>query len=76
MTAIFGIPDINIDNEITAYPIRGEVCSIGGLPEHDSNFRVREMNIDMGITGYLSFHKIGAYYGVDCGKMTAIPEGV
>jgi hypothetical protein len=29
MTAIFGIPDITIGNEITACPVQGAVCSTG-----------------------------------------------
>ena len=73
MTVTFGVPDINIDNEIIACPVQGAVCSTGGLHENDSYPGVRDMNIDKGITGYLLFHKMGAYYGVDCGKMTVTP---
>jgi len=29
MTVTFGVPDINIDNEITAYLVQGAVCSTG-----------------------------------------------
>ena len=55
MTVIFEIPDMNIENEITAYPVQGAVCSTGGLQENDSNLRVRDMNIDTGITDGLPF---------------------
>jgi hypothetical protein len=50
MTVTFGVLDMNIDNEITACPVQGAVCSTGGLHENDSNLRVRDTNIDTGIT--------------------------